>query len=336
MVTLSDVAHRLGISSSTVSKALNGAYDVSDELRSQILTTAVSMGYLSPRMRKKDSHKLAVLIENTEYTSPDSFGYDLVLGFQHMAMQNGWHSDVLPFSPSLQTLDPYDTFMKHRGYSGAFLIGFALHEEWMLGIDQIQTPAVLFDNYAQNNPHVSYVGTDNYEGIHKCVSLLVSSGHRRIAFLNGSANCFVSAQRAEAFRRSMAEFQLPVLPELTGSGYFIPETASWFVSGFLQNKATAIVCSSDLLAQGAISECLLLGFHVPEDISITGFDDIPVAREMIPPLTTVRQDRLITGECAFHTLISLINRIPISKTILRATLMERSTVAPIRSAFLYP
>ena len=97
MVTLSDVAHRLGISSSTVSKALNGAYDVSDELRSQILTTAVSMGYLSPRMRKKDSHKLAVLIENTEYTSPDSFGYDLVLGFQHMAMQNGWHSDVLPF-----------------------------------------------------------------------------------------------------------------------------------------------------------------------------------------------------------------------------------------------
>ena len=57
MVTLSDVAHRLGISSSTVSKALNGAYDVSDELRSQILTTAVSMGYLSPRMRVAPTRK---------------------------------------------------------------------------------------------------------------------------------------------------------------------------------------------------------------------------------------------------------------------------------------
>ena len=83
MATIKDIANRLGVSVSTVSKGLNGASDISDELRQIVLDTAVEMGYSTKRSKKEENRKLCIFIENMSYQSIDEFGYDLVSGFKH-------------------------------------------------------------------------------------------------------------------------------------------------------------------------------------------------------------------------------------------------------------
>ena len=128
MATIKDIANRLGVSVSTVSKGLNGASDISNELRQMVLDTAVEMGYSTKRSKKEDRRKLAILIENMDYEALDEFGYDIVLGFRQNAFRHKWDVTVIPVTPTFQTQDKYDTFLLRNGYCGAFLCGFALHD----------------------------------------------------------------------------------------------------------------------------------------------------------------------------------------------------------------
>lgn len=186
MATIKDIAARLGVSISTVSKGLNGASDISEELRQTVLDTAVEMGYSTKRSRKIENRKLALFIENMNYESIDEFGYDVVLGFKQNAFKHKWDVDIIPVTPQLQAEEKYDTYILKNGYCGAFLVGFALHDEWMQQLKNTTMPTVLFDNYIENNPNVAYVGTDSYEGIDMAVKHLHNLGHKKIAFINGS------------------------------------------------------------------------------------------------------------------------------------------------------
>ena len=85
MVTIKDIANRLGISVSTVSKGLNGASDISEDLRQMVLDTAVEMGYQSKKMKKDENKKLCLFIENMEYETANQFGYEIILGFRQAA-----------------------------------------------------------------------------------------------------------------------------------------------------------------------------------------------------------------------------------------------------------
>lgn len=330
MVTMKDIAQKLGIAVSTVSKGLNGANDISDELRHTIWDTAIAMGYTPKSMKKDSNKKLCVFIENIDYETPDSFGSEIILGFRQMAVRDGWNISVVPITPAFQLKERYDTYMLKNGFAGGFLLGLALHDEWIAQMHSTTVPSVLFDNYIAKNPSVSSIGTDSFEGIDLCISLLAELGHTRIAFLNGSANSMVTSDRQNAFFQSMKQNRLPIHENLTAFGYFTPDCAKYHVPAFLDYGATAIVCASDSIAQGVMEECELRGFHIPEDISITGFDDLPLASAMNPPLTTIRQDRILIGKCGYTTLAALMQNLPISRTVLRARLIQRASCAPVR------
>lgn len=330
MATIKDIANRLGISVSTVSKGLNGANDISEELRQIVLDTAVEMGYTTKRMKKEAHKKLCVFIENMDYETSNQFGYEIILGFKQAASRDKWDVQVIPVNPLLQSAEKYDTYMLRRGFSGAFLVGFALHDDWMSQLSSTNIPTVLFDNYIPRNPAVSYVGTDNFEGIDMGVEHLAALGHKRIAFLNGSLYSMVSDQRQQAFMDSMQAHGLAVEEELTAYGYFVADSARYHVPNFLKAGATAIMCGNDLIASGVITECVRRGYRVPEDISVIGFDDLPVSAHLTPPLTTIRQDRVELGKCGYYTLSSLLNKVSISKTQLRAQFIERASTAKCR------
>ena len=325
MATIKDIANRLGVSVSTVSKGLNGASDISEELRQMVLDTAVEMGYATKRSKKTENRKLCIFIENMNYESIDEFGYDIVLGFKQNAFRHNWDVDIVPITPTFQAEEKYDTYMLKNGYCGAFLVGFALHDEWMWQLEDTTMPTVLFDNFIANNPNVCYIGTDSYEGIGMAVNHLFKLGHRDIAFLNGSLYSMVSDQRQEAFESSMTELGLEIRPDLMARGYYVSDSAKYHVPGFLAAGATAIVCGNDLIAKGVMEECVQRGFRVPEDISVIGFDDISLAATYNPPLTTIRQERNELGKCAYVILNSLIHHISISKTLLRPKLIERES-----------
>jgi len=328
--TIKDIANRLGVAVSTVSKGLNGASDISEDLRQLVLDTAVEMGYKTKRMRKEEHKKLVVLVENMDYLSEEDFGYDLVLGFQQMAYRDKWDVKVIPINAAIQAREKYDTFMLKNGFSGAFILGMALHDDWMKQIENTTIPTALLDNYVKLNPNVGYVGTDSFEGIALAVGRLVELGHKKIAFLNGSPNSMISNQRDEAYEDALADYGLEYDENLVAHGYYVAESAKYHVPAMLAAGATAILCGNDLIASGVIEECNKRSFRVPQDISVVGFDDIPLAKELEPRLTTIRQERLELGRLAFFTIDSLLNKISVSKTMLRAKYVERESIGPAK------
>lgn len=332
MVTIKDIAKELGLAPSTISKSLNNADDISDETKKIVYEAALRMGYRTKRLKNSiglSERRICILIENMDYENHDQFGYDLILGFKNAAANRNWHVDILP--TSLNALTPaannYDTFMLQNKYSGGFMIGFSMHNDYLQHLRRTKIPTVLFDNHITDNMKVGYVATDCYEGIRLALIHLKELGHKKIAFLNGTKNTMISYERINAFQQIMNELNLNVYDDLLENGYYVPDCAKYHVPKFIKNGATAIVCASDLIASGVINEITRHGYSVPEDISVIGFDDLPFSTRLSPPLTTIKQDRLSLGKSALILLDGLINDIPISKMILHAELIKRNSTA---------
>lgn len=330
MATIKDIANRLGISVGTVSKGLNGASDISEQLRQSVLDTAVEIGYTPKQMRTKDNRRLCVFIENMDYETPEQFGYDIILGFRQLAYREHFDVTVMSATPALQSDEKYDTFMLKNGYVGAFMLGFALQDKWMEQFNTTTVPTVLFDNYIRKNPNVGYVGTDSFEGIDSAIEHLISLGHSKIALLNGSAHSMITEQRRQAYIESMSAHNLAFDENWMPYAYFSADAAKYHVAGLLDLGATAIICGNDLLASGVFEDCRNRGIKIPEDISVIGFDDIPVSAKLNPPLTTIRQERVELGKCGFYTLNSLINHVSVSKNLLRPQLIIRESTASVK------
>lgn len=325
MVTIKDIANKLGIAPSTVSKGLNDANDISPELKQLVLDTAIEMGYVSKKMKKETRKRLCVFVENMLYKNEDDFGFDLILGFKQAAIRDNWEITVVDITCEMQEAEPYDRYMVKNNYHGGFLMGFALKDPWITQLEHTTIPTVLLDNYIRKNPNVAYIGTDSFEGIDLAIEHLKMLGHKKIALLNGSPDSMVTANRHDAFLISMKNHNLPVYDNLIAYGHYVEESAKYHFSNLINNGATAIICGNDLLAIGVLKECKKLHVRVPEDISVIGYDNLPIASSVSPALTTINQDRIDLGKTAYAALFWLIAKVPISRSLLRPELIIRGT-----------
>ena len=336
MATMKDIAEALGVSIGTVSKGLNGGADISEALRKSILDKAVELGYTNSRTHKKQHRKMAVFIENMLYESPDDFGYDIVMGFQKAAFRADWGVDVHPVTPALMENNRYENFMLRHRYSAALVLGLSLQDPWIPEFETASVPTVLLDNYVKGTPYVSYIGTDTEEAFDLAVSHLKMHRHEKIAFLNGSGGSFISDERMAAFLKSMTRHGLKVDPQLAVYGYYVAESAQYHVPGMVKRGATAILCGNDLIASGVIACLEEMGYSVPDDISVIGYDDLPLASRLTPPLTTIRQNRYELGKCGFYTAQAMADHVPFSKNLLRPSLIVRDSTAIARPRLTEP
>jgi len=327
MATLNDIAKKMGIAKSTVSKALNGAEDVSEATRRAVLETAVEMGYTR---RRGSQPKLAVFITNMEYHSPQDFGYDILIGFRKMAEPAGFQVDVIPLDYDMASTTPYDEFMLRENYRGALFLGLALNHPWISrDFARCKTPTVLYDNRISGNPNVTYVGTDNQEGMSLAVHYLKELGHRKIGYLSSALGAYVYQQRYLGFFQALKKARLPSSEALCGTAYEEEELLGYHLPRLIREEGcTAIVCSHDLLAIAAMEQMQEAGLRVPEDISIIGFDDIPLCRHVHPPLSTIRQNRTEIGKSAYCALSSQLEHVPLSTFLLHTELVKRGSCGP--------
>ena len=328
MTTLDDIAKELGISKSTVSKALSGAKDVSKAMRQTVLEKAVEMGY-SRAVRGAQLPKIAVFVTNMEYTKPEDFGYDLVVGFRKAAEPSGFQVDIVPMDQQLQRDIHYDTYMIQNNYCGSLFLGLSLLDPWMKDFETCKTPAVLYDNYIGSNPRVTHVGVNNSEGMELAVKYLKELGHRKIGYLSSALQAYVYQQRYDSFFQAMKANGLHMEQSLAGNAYFVNECLTQHLPRILDAGCTAIVCSHDILAHSVMVHCIELGHRVPKDISILGFDDIPLCRYTTPPLTTIRQNCSNIGKSAFFALLNQINDVHVSSLLLHPELIARGSCAAI-------
>lgn len=262
------------------------------------------------------------------YENPEDFGYNIVLGFRQSAFRDQWEVKISQVNPDFQKDHPLQNLMLEKGYSGACLLGFTLEDPWVKDMASMQAPVTMLDNYIPVNPYVSCVETDSGEALEMVISHLIELGHEKIAFLDGEPHSYISDRRMKAYLDSMRRHHLPIDPNMAVYADYYEEAAARHVPGIIDLGATAIICGNDLLAEGTVKCCKSLGFRVPEDISVVGYDDIPVSEHMDPPLTTIRQDRLAIGRCCFYALVSAIDSTTISYCFLRPRLVVRDSTGP--------
>lgn len=329
--TLDDIAQELGVSKGTVSKALNGAKDVSRKMQQAVLEKAVELGY-SRLNYSTAAPRVAVFVINMFYQNPEDFGYDIVMGFRKAAEPVGTLVEVVALTEQLQREFRYDEYMMRQNYCGALFLGMCLTDPWIREFETCKSPTILYDNHISGNPNVTDIGVDNLESFSLSINYLRVLGHSKIGYLSSALDSYVYQQRYEAFIRVMTEQGLRADDSVMGNSYHIDACLSQHLPRLLKNGCTAVICSHDMLAHGAMVYCSKLGLRIPEDISIMGYDDIPLCCSTKPTMTTIRQNRLALGKSAYYALSSQLNGVSISTHLLHPELICRESCGPAVSS----
>ena len=324
MATLEDIARTLGVSKGTVSKALSGADGVSDAMRKSVVETAVELGY-SRICRKDESRRIAIFITNMDYAKPADFGYDILVGFRKLAEPDGYQVTVVPLDHTLENSCSYDEYMMQHNYIGGLFLGLSLNDPWLEDFKTCKTPAVLYDNSVPGNLRVTSISVDNAEAMDQAVRYLKGLGHKKIGYLSHALGSYVYQKRYQAFFRALEENGLPHDESLGKCDFYTSVCLSEHLPALLAQGCTAIVCGHDRLANSVLIDCQERGIRVPEELSILGFDDLPLCRFTPPPLTTIRQNRTELGKSAYFALSSQLHAVSISLIQLHTELIVRSS-----------
>jgi DNA-binding LacI/PurR family transcriptional regulator len=288
-VSIRDVARRAGVSIATVSRTVNHISTVNEELARKVWKAIDEVGYLpntQARALVSGRSKLLGLIVS-EITNP--FFPELIQEFENLAVEQGY--EVLIGSTNY---DPARTEslmrrLLQRNVDGVAVMTFGVEEELVQRLVEREFPLVFVDA-GPELPNIRLVQPDYAEGIRQAVQHLAALGHRQIAFISGPLEQRSPKARREAFLKSMAEVGLTAPPEHLVEGTHTMEGGIVAMEKLLTVKElpTAVMCSNDMTAIGALHALYRTTHRVPDDISVVGFDDIHLAQFVLPPLTTVQ------------------------------------------------
>jgi len=327
--TVFDVAIEAGVSTATVSRVANNHPNIRLATRERVEEAMDRLGYV-PNMRARSlaggkTNVLGLIVDDLESSYNNqvargideavaSHGYDLLLSTMHRRQRTTRHIESLlnGFAEGLIVL-----------LSGGF--GKYLGEVEARGF-----PVVLIDHAPASN--VPIVKADNDAGTRDGVRHLKSLGHHRVGFITGSLDVASGAERLTSFRTEAAALGLDADEGLIVEGDFRVEGGAKAARQLLglESPPTAIFASSDLEAFGVIRVARELGISIPRDLSLIGFDDIPEASNVTPPLTTVRQPMREMGLLAAEMLITAVEegQPKTSAVELPTQLIVRETTGP--------
>ncbi len=327
-VTIQDVANKLGISKSTVSKALSGATDINEKTRERILSCASEMGYHTKTAKAVYSKNIVIFIYGIHYDKVDQFGYEIILGIQAAAAEHGIGVNVVAISDEELKSGRYYSIMSGRSYEGSVFLGFKPHALFVEHIRELNIPMVVLDNNVEC-PMVARVGCDSADGIKQVVRYLYAKGHNKIGFLGGESDSIVTIERKDAYSQTLRQLGLEENPNAVKYGYFSGKGTKKRILEIAETGVTAVVCVSDLIACTAVKELIKAGYSVPDDISVTGYDNLPLSEYSQPSITTLYQNRIHIGKTAFFMLQQMNSGIRIQSVMLRPELIERESVKEI-------
>jgi LacI family transcriptional regulator len=331
-LSLEEVAQRAKVSTATVSRVLNNVGSVKNSTRTRVLRAAQELNYhpnIHARMLARGSSRtLGMIVSNIE----NPFFLDIfrtaesdvhAQGFEMVVAHTGYESGQLLKSLRL---------MIARRVAGLAIIVSETDPSLLEELTRNRIPVVLYD-VSTPVDHISRVRVNYGSGIRKAVQYLYHVGHRRMAFVSHHATLPPLSIREKAFRETVDDFAPAVtwLSRASTDGLEGGRLAARevLVSGF---DPTAIVCVNDFMAFGVIRELREQGLHVPQDVSVTGFDNIKLSEYCFPPLTTLHIPRDQIGHIVAEALLSGIKREePARDVIIEPEFVLRDSTGPARS-----
>jgi len=288
-VTLAELAVEAGVSLSTISKVLNGRSDVAARTRTRVEQILESNGY----RRRGGDNRDATLLEVVFHELESAWSMEIIKGVERVARENGM-SVVVTESGSRHAPGPeWISGVLRRRPAGVVLVFSDLAEEHREQLRSRAIPFAIIDPAGDPSPGVPSVGSANWSGGVMATRHLIELGHTRIAAITGPEDMMCSLARLDGFRSALSQAGLPVDESLVRFGDFHVdggrERALEILDVPVDRRPTAIFAGSDLQALGVFDAARMLGLKVPEDLSVVGYDDVPVARWASPRLTTVHQ-----------------------------------------------
>jgi LacI family xylobiose transport system transcriptional regulator len=317
------------VSTPTVSKVLNGRADVAPATRERVEELLHQHGY---QRRRGNSTPSSPLLELVFHELESAWAMEVIRGVENVVREEGLSVVLSESSGRLSLGQSWMEGVLARRPTGVVLVLSGLDKAQQAQLISRDIPFVVMDPAGDPGQEVPAVGTTNWNGGLAATRHLLDLGHRRIAVIGGPRRMMCSRARIDGYRAALDAAGVSVDPALIREGDFHHEAG--YRLGLellgLPDRPTAVFTGNDLQALGLYEAARELGLRIPEDLSVVGFDDLPVARWVGPPLTTVRQPLTEMAEVAARMVIDIArgNQPAALRVDLATTLVERSSTAP--------
>jgi DNA-binding LacI/PurR family transcriptional regulator len=330
MASMNDIARKAGVSIATVSRVLNNNGNVNEVTRAKVQKAIKKLKYhpsrVAKRLRSKSvsSHMLGVLIPDIQ----NPFYVDVLRGIEEIAYNRDYAIIMCNFGQDEKKEKLYLEILQSEAIDGLIAAPARENDPLLKKMVKEGLPVVCVDRGLED-VEVDMVVVDNREGALKAVNFLIESGYKRIAYISGLPSIPTSRQREQGYRDAHLQNRLTLDEALIKHGDSKYDSGLRLCRELLNmpDPPDAIFAGNNLITLGALEIIHKMGWKIPQDIAIIGFDDMVWSNSLNPPLSAVRQPALEIGKRAGELLIQRIEEPGRSciQMILKTELMKRSS-----------
>ncbi len=309
---LEDIAKKVGVSRSTVSRVINNQPYVGERTRQRVLKVIEQEQFQpDPAARALVTGRTEIIGVAIPQTTNVFFGDNsyfpmLLQGIAETTI-NRDYAMLLWLGQSQEARNGFsERVSKNRQPDGLIIASVTENDPLFSRLIAMKRTFVMVESPPRFDDLVNYVSIDNVGASEQVVEHLAGLGYRRIATITGQLDIRDGADRLQGYKNGLEKMGLPFDPQLVFPGQFSRDYGYKGINHLLQFKPDALVCGGDTVAIGAIEAIHEAGLRIPDDIAVVGFDDLDVAIESDPPLTTIRHSVQRVGETAAQLLIDLI------------------------------
>lgn len=333
-VKVSDIAKKAGVSSGTVSNALNNRKGISDEKRDEIIKIARDMGYFKKTSKENKVLRFVILNRKAHVVGDTPFFSELIRGIETECSAQGFELLISHITVEEHQNVTMDDVLKQDLVDGIMLLGTEMDVEDLAAFEHMIVPMVIVDTVFRSQAF-DFVAINNIDGTYEIVSHLIEKGHQQIGIINSAYQINNFRERKHGYEQALFDHQLMVNPQYEAlvepslDGAY--SDMKLYLETMLEEGATlpsAYFAVNDNIALGAMKAFKDLSL----DISIVGFDDLPLCGYCDPPLTTVSVDKIKLGRRAVRRLVEKINEHDDSKLqlLIGTKLIVRESVKPYK------
>jgi DNA-binding LacI/PurR family transcriptional regulator len=306
--TMADIAHRAGVSKSTVSHVINGTRFVSAETARRVQQAIEELDYrpsmVARGLASERTGTVGLLISDVG----NPFYHQVIRGVEDVALQNDTSVFLFNASYDLDRSLKYIRSMIDRQVDGVMFMSSRLTMQLIDELSRHQVPALILDWEEAQVEGMATIAFDFERGIREAVEHLIGLGHRRFAHVGGPPDLWTARVRQRLFVDALGERGVDPESVLIVEGNLGIDGGREALPAIVQaaSRPTAVFAANDLTALGLVWEARKHGVRIPEDLSVVGLDDIEPAGQITPPLTTIALPRYQMGALAMRTLLDLI------------------------------
>lgn len=328
--TVKQLAESLGVSNATISRALNGKPGLAKDLRSKILEEASRLNLRRSSAARslstaRTDHVCFAVYHLPGPVASDPFYSEILMGVEQELRQAGLHTMLEVLSEEAIKDPARWRIVREQRVDGIILNGPFVPTSFIVKLHTLGIPVVLVDNYSSHTP-VDAVVCDDRGGARAVAEHILALGHRRVTVIAGPKDWYSNQERCGGFVDAFTELELEP-PSILHSDATTFETGQELMRLALKSKPTAVLAVNDAMAMGAIFTAREAGLSIPEDLSITGFDDVQMSSRWVTPLTTVSVQKRYLGRAAARQFLARLAdpEAPQQRINIATSLIERGS-----------